>query len=201
MQPEISPRTRAAVVAEAWFIYALVSPNSGAVRYVGFSRKPKERLRRHIAKGREESPRYPVHRWVAALIARGQVPIMQILEQGAGTSDWKEAERRLIAAHASSKLLNVSPGGQEAVVPKESRERAREKLKLRVFSDEHRRKISEAKRGVPRSDADAVRERLRAVCAANKGKKMNLSDAERARRSEMARRLRARQLGAANAEL
>jgi len=59
------------------FIYALLDPDSGRVRYIGKSCKPAARLRGHIQK-LENSP---LGEWIAFLKAGGKRPKLEILEE------------------------------------------------------------------------------------------------------------------------
>lgn len=176
-----------------WVIYGLVSERSGAVRYVGFSTKPQARLARHLQCSRAASPRYLVHRWIGELLRQGRTPRMVILQRGKGHG-WQEAERRWIARLAFLRLLNATPGGEGWHVSPEARARAAETLRKREFTPEHRARISAAKRGVPRTDADKVRARLSKVQANNIGRRLTLSAEGAAARSANGKRM-----GAVNA--
>lgn len=192
MDASASSDRRAAVVAEAtWFVYALTDPGTHEVRYVGYTSKTvRERLAGHLASSRSHGRNYdiPIYRWIRALAARGERPGVIVLE--AGNGDWREREREHIARQRAAqgrRLLNVSAGGEGADVPPESRERARQKLRLRVFSSDHRARISQAKRGRPRPDM-----RGNDFGRANYGKKMaTLTERGREARRESMKRLRA----------
>lgn len=180
--------------AAQWWIYALCDPIAPdvRVRYVGASRTPATRLQQHIATARRPAPNLPVHRWIRELLDSGLVPELHILQAVPLAKPWQAAERRWIASFAGSELLNVAPGGHSwPPIPSQARASARAKLKERVFTDEHRARISAAKTGVARTDAGAVAERLRAVAKANVGKRMDITDEERARRREAALQLAA----------
>jgi hypothetical protein len=71
------------------FIYALVDPRDGSIRYVGKTESPKRRLREHL-RGDEPSP-HKDH-WLAQLRREGLVPELAVLEACA-LSEWKERER------------------------------------------------------------------------------------------------------------
>lgn len=160
-----------------WVIYGLRSGEGKPIRYVGYTTDPDERLRQHVSAGRCGNKDLLVCRWVAALLAKGITPQMVILERGTGDG-WQDAERRHIASR--KRLLNVSEGGNQPAIPAASRKRAGEKLRTRVFTEEHRRRISDAKRGLKRPD---IAERNRTWLAERlRGKKMNLSAEERERR-------------------
>jgi hypothetical protein len=75
------------------FIYALIDPDTGKVRYVGKSDNPKKRLDRHIA-GYE--PR-PTHKsiWIRSLLSLQKKPRIIILEE-VESDEWQTAERKWI---------------------------------------------------------------------------------------------------------
>jgi hypothetical protein len=58
------------------FIYGLVCPHAGVVRYVGRTYSPYERLFGHIARATNDATK----KWMAALIAEGRVPVVLTLE-------------------------------------------------------------------------------------------------------------------------
>jgi hypothetical protein len=118
------------------------------------------------------------------LQAEGLEPVLEILQWDNGLSTWQDAEMQAIARHQPD--LNVLRGGQCARIPSESRKRAGEKLRGRTLSPEHRKKISEAKQGTKRPDMATVN---RKIAVRNVGRKMNLSDEERARRSAWMKKL------------
>lgn len=168
---------------DQWVIYGLRS-GTKVIRSVGYSTRPYERLLQHRGAARRGGIA-PMHKWVRSIFARGDDVSMVILQIGSDPIDAEEAERSWIDRLRSNRLFNVRLGGDlEPYISPESRASASTKLKARVFTDEHRRRISEAKKGCKRPDAAA---RLREVSKANIGKKMNLSDAERARRAASAR--------------
>lgn len=92
-------------------IYALVDPRDDVVRYVGFSKFPRRRLRFHL-KRRNSSRRLSA--WVMELQRLGKQPRMIILERVA-EHEWEAIEKRWIAHYRSepygSLLLNVLDGG------------------------------------------------------------------------------------------
>lgn len=173
--------------AREWVIYALKCPTDGEIRYVGFTRDLHKRMLAHMSNARNRQDDYPVYRWLRKLISHGLKPVPIILQKGFG--DWQNVEQEWIEKCLSSGcvLLNVALGGHFSL-PDEARKRAGEKLKGRIFSAETRAKISAAKTGVPRTDREAVAERLRAVARANVGRKMVLSAEERERRREQGKK-------------
>lgn len=181
---------RSLVVEEArsWVVYALKDPRDGAVRYVGFTRKGVEnRLGRHIYNAtREGAPAfdYSVARWIRKLRSAGVNPIIEQIESGTG--DWASREQFHIARMSAEgcDLTSVALGGH-FMMPPEARRRAGEKLKTRIFTAEHRRRISASKLAAKTKRRDAAMH-LRRVAAASKGKRMRLSLEERHRRAAWA---------------
>lgn len=173
---------RQAVIAEAhtWCIYVLADPRDGLVRYVGFTVNAKKRLKQHIYHARSGQNRWPSGNWIRKLLAAGVEPAMQIIETGSG--DWTGREQFHIARlrSAGCDLLNVNDGGHFNPPP-EARKRAAEKLRTRVFTPEHRRKISEA--GIGRKRPDTA-ERNKLMADSLKGKPLRISDEERDRRRQ-----------------
>ena len=165
----------------AWAIYGLRESETASIQYIGFSRDPSERLRTHLSAARC-GKNYRVYDWIRGLLDQGITPVMTILETGFGDG-WRSAERRWIACHETP-LLNVSRGGGEPANTPASRAAMREKLKGRVFTDEWKAKISASKKGGKRPDNAA---RNVASGPTRVGKKLNLTDEQRARRSERAK--------------
>jgi hypothetical protein len=169
-----------------WFIYTLSSPRRPEkVRYVGSTVCPKERARTHLSDARTRKRNYPIHKWMRALLAKNLAPIMTVIDDGVGKKTRIIRESYWILFHRKkfSDILNVSDGWNPTV-PVASRKRAGDKLRGRTLSPEHCLKISLAKIGTKRPD---IAERNRHSGISRIGKKMNLSDAERARRAEHGR--------------
>lgn len=165
---------------EAWFIYGLREIGTTTVRYVGFTRSPRNRLNQHLSVARCNKKRRRVYDWIRSVWAAESTIEMIILESGSGPR-WKEAECRWISEFAGNSLFNMSAGGGSPAIPPESRARAGDKLKTRIFTAEHRARISEANRGRKRPDlADRNRSRMGIPTGP-----MNISDEERARRSRV----------------
>lgn len=100
-------------------IYGLYDPDSGELRYVGKAKSSAKRLKTHIWDSR--TAKRPVCLWIAGLVAAGKAPVMRLLET-VDDSEWKAAEKRLIALHRkTSSLLNLAHGGDEPFQTKEQR--------------------------------------------------------------------------------
>ena len=87
-----------------WHVYALTEA-SGARRYIGMSRNPKQRLVSHLSKGASDS----VCEWVKSI---GYQPGLEILESLGSESEARSAERAWIVRlrGAGLNLLNKQEG-------------------------------------------------------------------------------------------
>ena len=97
------------LMERAWHVYTLADPRSGAVRYVGWSFNPRQRLAGHM----NEAKRKISHkgRWLQQL--GGARPDLEVGESGEGPG-WAAAERRWIAHFRTSgaPLTNLTDGGE-----------------------------------------------------------------------------------------
>lgn len=111
------------------FIYALKDPVTDKIRYVGKSKAPKERLRKHL-----NSPRERTHRihWIRSLQTQGLKPVLEIIDE-VPVEEWPQWEVAYIQYYIEEgcSLVNGSLGGEGGHSP----------------SEETRRKISEANKG------------------------------------------------------
>lgn len=167
-----------------WFIYGLADV-SGRIRYVGYSMDANKRYLAHMKKARG-ALRLPVYDWIRSVVAAGELPRLVVLETGSGEG-WKVAERAWIAYFGRANLLNMTDGGDASSITADARKRAGEKMRGKPLSPEHRKKISDAKRGKPRKDAEKIAEIGRRAALAMRGTKLNISDDERKARSARAR--------------
>lgn len=90
---------------KTYFIYALVDPRNGDIRYVGLSNNPTTRAAGHVSSNRIPQMR----EWVAELAGRLHVPQLQILEKIDGDRDEaRKAESTWIVTLADSgaRLIN-----------------------------------------------------------------------------------------------
>lgn len=88
------------------FIYALVDPRDGCVRYVGKADDPRWRLNRHVVARHETSRKA---QWVCELWDSSLRPQLKVLED-VDALDWKTSERSWIALLKPD--MNTMPGGQ-----------------------------------------------------------------------------------------
>ena len=133
-----------------WSVYALRDPNTGCVRYVGWSIDPMARLKRHLKEARLGKTHKC--RWLASL--GDSWPILQILESGFG--DPGPAEIRWIAEMKSRgfDLTNATGGGDGVIEASPELRRLRSMInKGRKPSEETRRKLAEASRNRPVKDS------------------------------------------------
>jgi len=124
-------------------IYALLEPDTGAIRYIGKARDSMQRFYRHM-KDRNRRD-YPVYRWINKLVSKGKSPDMIVLE----TSDnWPEAERRLIELSRAKgcRLLNVAEGGNEPYCSNEQRAANGRRLVAELKASPEMTRIREMKR-------------------------------------------------------
>lgn len=143
--------SRGSVVS--WCIYVLKNPRTNEIRYVGWtSRSPVRRLNLHISgaiRNQRGGTRNYKDRWVLSLLAIGLKPVMEVVETGVGADTWPEAERRWIAKFRSegARLVNQSEGGEGNpgyVFSEDARRRISEANKGRSLTPEHRKKLTAA---------------------------------------------------------
>ena len=84
---------------KTWSVYVLRSPKDNSVRYVGISKRPKERLASHI---RDRSKTHKVN-WITSLRAEGLVPRLQVVLTGL-----TEEKAELIEVSLGKELSSVS---------------------------------------------------------------------------------------------
>lgn len=136
-------------------IYCLKDPESGDVRYVGWSIDPRSRLKSHIKvakNGRENNHRT---NWIKSLLRRGAVPVLEVLETG--IIDFTSAERAWIShfREMGCNLTNGTDGGEGMLGFRPSAEtkekiasalRGRPGNKGAVIEEWHKARVAEANR-------------------------------------------------------
>ena len=126
-------------------IYALLDPDTGAVRYIGQSKRRYARFKDHL------NDRSQTHRshWIRSLLARGLLPLFATLEWIPDGVRWAESERAWIAAARSAgcDLVNGTDGGDGVPgLSGDSLRRLRAAWIGRKHSDETKRLIGEKSR-------------------------------------------------------
>lgn len=148
------------------FIYALIDPLLTDIRYVGKTTDLSYRFSRHI----KYELKFDTHksRWIKSLLKRGELPILSILEE-TNSLEWEIKERYWIKKLKSEgfALTNETHGGdglkkgfkhkpesvQKIIASLKKRDpeirkiaalKTSLKLKNKLLSEEHRKKLSEA---------------------------------------------------------
>jgi len=166
------------------YIYGLVDPRFGVVRYVGFTSKTlKQRTVRHIQESvAPRSSHYRKSRWIVSIMSEGIEPTAVLLEEVPPDADWQEAERRWIKYYRDrgNDLCNHTDGGDGVLGRRWTdeerakimaakapiwadpvwRQNQRQKATGKTWTDESRRKASIALKG--RTVFEETREKLSA---------------------------------------
>lgn len=103
------------------YIYGLIDPRTGEIRYVGKTTQPHVRKRQHVDEANSPIRRkHNTHksRWIRALLALGLQPHLVILKD-TDKDHWIEDERLLIRVLRANgaRLTNLSLGGEGVQVP------------------------------------------------------------------------------------
>jgi NUMOD3 motif len=138
-----------------YLIYGLVDPRSLLIRYIGRSSNKLERAKRHLNKS-ELDTNTRCATWLKSLLTAGRTCELVVLESVPSPDCLNKAECWWIAYGKMSgwPLTNHTLGGEGVLGYRpslKSRASRSKKLQGRIFSEEHRAKISETKRGVPKS--------------------------------------------------
>jgi hypothetical protein len=148
-------------------IYALLEPDTGAIRYIGKASNSVSRFERHMKDRLRRD--YPVYRWINKLVEQGKAPDMIVLEV---SENWPEAERRLIELSRARgcRLLNVAEGGFAPHCSAEQRSKNGRTLNEVLKDSPKMTKIRELKRylawAIKKGDAsNSARATLRAAAA------------------------------------
>lgn len=127
------------------YIYGLICPIDGQIRYIGKSIRPKERLQNHM---QDTSKCHRTH-WIQKLRSKGLRPEITILEQVSSEDVWQERERYWIARgkELGWPLTNNTSGGDGVCdLPQEARERIRKTWIGRKHTEETKAKIGATSR-------------------------------------------------------
>lgn len=144
-----------------YFIYSLKDPISQEIRYIGFTTKTlKYRLLKHIDNAKYNKHNKHLCNWILKYLKLDLKPIIELVEI-CNKDTWIEKEKYWIKYYPN--LLNISEGGDKIIVnhteetkqklrlqkigikpSKETLEKRSKSLKGRVFSEEHKLKLSES---------------------------------------------------------
>lgn len=157
------------------FIYTLSDPDTLEVRYVGKANNIKYRLWAHLTEAKKDSRNLRKCNWIKKLLAQGKKPIIEIVEE-VSIEFWKESEMYWISQFKAwgFNLINMTKGGECGVISEnckkalakskrghvkgtfkhseETKALIKQKRALQVISEEHRKNISLAMKGVKKSD-------------------------------------------------
>lgn len=140
------------------FIYALVDPRDGSVRYVGKTKSVKHRLKNH----KNENGCLRKNRWIALLKSFGLVPEIIVLEE-VFESVWQDKEKWWIKHHKDlgCDLTNLTSGGEglsgisdetKELMSKRAKDRmATTEIREKIFTKERSLRISESLTGKTKS--------------------------------------------------
>lgn len=154
-------------MGETTYIYGLIDPASRAIRYIGKSIQPQERLKQHIRDVRAgRLHNRHLQSWIRGLLSADLEPELMVLDCVPATG-WQRYEIAWIALlrKSGTGLVNLDDGGQGATAG-------------RPKSPAHRKAIGEAQRGKVISEEH--KERLRIFHTGRKAsaetlKKMSLA--------------------------
>ncbi len=152
------------------YIYGLVDPRDGCVRYVGKANDARRRLRRHLL----DRACCRKVRWIQTLATNGLQPGLVILEE-ADAQHWQEAERKWILQYGRDNLTNETDGGESGksglARSAETRKAISEALRGKPLSEATKRSVSIALKGHPVSAE--TRAKLSLAGKAQKGKPLS----------------------------
>lgn len=93
------------------YIYALICPKDGSIKYIGASKNPNRRVGDHISRAKNEpDSNHDLTKWVCSLLSENLKPRLKVLEV-VDKKNWEDAEKRWIKQIGLENLLNKMPGG------------------------------------------------------------------------------------------
>lgn len=106
------------------YIYGLYCPVAEAIRYVGKSDDPVNRLTSHISAAKGDYYEHHTCRWLKKILRVGHQPRLVYLQEVGDTECWKQAEINWIALARDSgwPITNTAEGGQGITFPTEEDE-------------------------------------------------------------------------------
>ena len=144
------------------FIYGLIDPRDGQLRYVGKSTSGMKRPRSHVSPTHLSKEHTHKANWLRQLLSLGLKPDIEVLETCSSPEELSEAERFFIAYFrmVGANLTNLTDGGGSSGrrLSAEVCERIARKLRGLPQSEETKKKRAEANRGQKRSLA--LRQRM-----------------------------------------
>lgn len=93
------------------YIYILIDPTDGKVRYVGKTFTPKNRLSGHITECKNIEVNHHRARWIRSLLKKGKKPLLEIVKI-CDEKDFEKYETYYIKKFKSRKLTNSDENGQ-----------------------------------------------------------------------------------------
>lgn len=109
------------------YIYALIDPRNGHIKYIGKANVPSQRFKGHLIKAKSG---YNLHVcvWIRGILKMGELPILEIIDE-VPISEWEFWEIHYISLFKSwgYKLTNMSDGGE---MPKSTPEQIEKKAAL-----------------------------------------------------------------------
>ncbi|HKR01468.1 MAG TPA: GIY-YIG nuclease family protein [Pyrinomonadaceae bacterium] len=138
------------------YIYALIDPRDGKIRYVGKAKDLKRRIWNHTVPSKLSGT---CHRqnWLRQLRSEKLKPAVQILETLPENSDWTQVERKWIRELRAKgfDLVNTTEGGEGG---------ATMTGRKRIISAETRARISASRKGIcPKWSASTLKARAQGI--------------------------------------
>lgn len=106
------------------YIYGLYCPVADAIRYVGKSDDPVNRLTSHLSAAKGSYYEHHTCRWLKKILRAGHAPRLVYLQEVGNTECWKQAEINWISRARDSgwPITNTAEGGQGITFPTEQDE-------------------------------------------------------------------------------